>query len=107
MLAGLTLNGLGAGLAIPAVTAGVMGAAPPALAGIASAALNAGRQVGGVLGVAVLGGLATAGGHPEAAGMHRAFALAALALAGAAALGALALRAPRTVSAARPALAGD
>src|SRR5436305_1961534 len=43
MLVGLTLNGLGAGLAIPAVTAGVMGSAPTALAGIASAALNAGR----------------------------------------------------------------
>jgi DHA2 family methylenomycin A resistance protein-like MFS transporter len=106
MLAGLTLNGLGAGLAIPAVTAAVMGAAPPALAGIASAALNAGRQVGGVVGVAVLGGLATAGGHAQVAGMHRAFAVAALALAGAAVLG-LGLRAPATVPAAQPALAGD
>src|SRR3954451_13801938 len=106
MLAGPTLNGLGAGLAIPAVTAAVMGAAPPSLAGIASAALNAGRQVGGVVGVAVLGGLATAGGHAEVAGMHRAFAFAAFALVGAAALG-LSLRAPVAAPVAQPALAGD
>ena len=106
MLAGLTLNGLGAGLAIPAVTAGVMGAAPTALAGIASAALNAGRQVGGVMGVAVLGGLATAGGRPDVTGMHAAFAVAGVALAGAASL-ALALRAPAPAMTTQPALAGD
>lgn len=87
MGAGLALNGLGGGLAIPAVTGAVMGVAPAALAGIASAAFNAGRQVGGVLGVAVLGGLATAGGHAQPAGMHRALVLAALALGAAAALG--------------------
>src|SRR5205085_3322968 len=106
MLAGLTLNGLGAGLAIPAVTAGVMGTAPAALAGIASAALNAGRQVGGVLGVAVLGGLATGGGRPDVTGMHEAFVLAGGALAGAAAL-ALAMRARQPALGAQAALAGD
>jgi hypothetical protein len=58
--------------------------------------------------VAVLGGLATAGGHAQVAGMHTAFVLAALALAGAAALGlGLGLRAPATVPAAQPAIAGD
>ena len=70
LMAALALNGIGGGFAIPAVTAAVMGSAPTALAGIASASLNAGRQVGGVLGVAVLGGIATAGGHVEPAAMH-------------------------------------
>jgi DHA2 family methylenomycin A resistance protein-like MFS transporter len=80
LLVGLALNGIGGGLAIPAVTSAVMGSAPTALAGIASATLNAGRQVGGVLGVAVLGGMATASGHVQAAAMHDAVLLAALAL---------------------------
>src|SRR5207302_963323 len=73
-------------VAFPAVAGGVMGAAPQALAGIASAAFTAGRQVGGVLGVAVLGGIATAGGHAQVGGMRRALVIAALALAAAAAL---------------------
>ncbi|HEY3018769.1 MAG TPA: MFS transporter [Solirubrobacteraceae bacterium] len=102
LVAGLALNGLGGGLAIPAVTAGVMGAAPPSLAGIASAALNAGRQVGGVLGVAVLGGLATAGGHVDPAGLHQALVVAGLGLAGAGAL-ALTLPSPRPAAVLQPA----
>jgi DHA2 family methylenomycin A resistance protein-like MFS transporter len=81
MLLGLAVNGLGGGLAVPAITAGAMGSAPQALAGIASATVNAGRQVGGVLGVAVLGGLATAGGGVEVDGIHRALWLAAAGLA--------------------------
>jgi DHA2 family methylenomycin A resistance protein-like MFS transporter len=100
---GLALNGLGGGLAIPAVTAAVMGSAPAALAGVASATLNAGRQVGGVLGVAVLGGIAAGGGSVQVAGMHDAVLVAALALAGASVLS-LGLRAPRTVRAGQPAL---
>jgi len=63
-----------------------MGAAPQALAGIASATLNAGRQIGGVLGVAVLGGLATGAGGVEVGAMHEAVVLAALGLAIASAL---------------------
>ena len=80
LMAGLVLSGLGGGLAIPAVTAGVMGSAPTSLAGIASAALNAGRQTGGVLGVAVLGGLATGAAGVDAAGMHVALVVAGIAL---------------------------
>jgi MFS transporter, DHA2 family, methylenomycin A resistance protein len=86
LMAGLALNGLGGGLAIPAVTSAVMGAAPQALAGIASASLNAGRQVGGVLGVAVLGGMATAGGRVDVGAMHGAVVFAAAGLAVASAL---------------------
>jgi DHA2 family methylenomycin A resistance protein-like MFS transporter len=106
LMAALALNGVGGGLAIPAVTAGVMGAAPQALAGIASASLNAGRQVGGVLGVAVLGGMATGSGPVDVAAMHQAVLLAAVGLAGASAL-ALLVRAPRTARAGAPALATD
>jgi MFS transporter, DHA2 family, methylenomycin A resistance protein len=104
MVAGLVLNGAGGGLAIPAVTSAVMGAAPQALAGIASATLNAGRQVGGVLGVAVLGGLATGAGGVEVGAMHEAVVIAALGLAVASALS-YALGPPRAVVAAKPAFA--
>jgi MFS transporter, DHA2 family, methylenomycin A resistance protein len=104
LMAALALNGIGGGFAIPAVTGAVMGSAPTALAGIASASLNAGRQVGGVLGVAVLGGMATAGGHVEPAAMHGAVLLAALGLAVASALS-LTLRPPRAVARRNAALA--
>jgi predicted MFS family arabinose efflux permease len=106
LMVGLALNGLGGGLAIPAVTSGVMGSAPPALAGIASATLNAGRQIGGVLGVAVLGGIAAGGGGVEVAGMHQAVVIAALGLAVASALS-LRLREPRPAVARQAALATD
>ncbi len=49
--------GFGMSFTMPAMTAAVMEAAPSEHAGIASAVLNAGRQVGGVLGVALLGAL--------------------------------------------------
>jgi len=106
LMVGLALNGLGGGLAIPAVTSGVMASAPAALAGIASATLNAGRQIGGVLGVAVLGGIAAGGGGVEVAGMHEAVVIAAVGLAAASALS-LRLREPRPAVAGRPALATD
>jgi DHA2 family methylenomycin A resistance protein-like MFS transporter len=86
MLAGLTLAGAGAAvlatvgpgtslallmagslllalvsLAMPAMTAVVVGAAGPEYAGVASGVLNAARQSGGALGVAVLGSLLGAG----------------------------------------------
>jgi MFS transporter, DHA2 family, methylenomycin A resistance protein len=105
LVVGLALNGIGGGLAIPAVTSAVMGSAPTALAGIASATLNAGRQVGGVLGVAVLGGLAAGGGRVEAGAMHEAVVIAALGLAVASAL-AYALGPPRAaVATSKPAFA--
>ena len=51
------LLGLGAGLALPATSMAVMAAAPPGLAGTASATMNALRQMGMTLGVAFLGAL--------------------------------------------------
>jgi EmrB/QacA subfamily drug resistance transporter len=52
------LLGVGMGLAMPAVTATAMAAVERNQAGIASGVINAGRQVGGALGIAVLGAVA-------------------------------------------------
>ena len=49
--------GLGMSFTMPAATAAVMEAAPPERGGLASGTLNAARQVGGVIGVALLGSL--------------------------------------------------
>jgi EmrB/QacA subfamily drug resistance transporter len=54
----LLLLGLGLGLAMPAVSAAGMGAVDRDHAGIAAGVVNASRQVGGALGVAVLGSIA-------------------------------------------------
>lgn len=86
ILASLILFGLGAGITIPALTTAVVSSVPPLQVGVASAALNASRQTGGVLGVALLGGLATGG--DVVGGMHTALNVCAVALAGVAILGA-------------------
>jgi EmrB/QacA subfamily drug resistance transporter len=52
------LLGLGMGLAMPAVTATAMAAVERNQSGISSGVINAGRQVGGSLGIAVLGTVA-------------------------------------------------
>jgi MFS transporter, DHA2 family, methylenomycin A resistance protein len=49
--------GLGMSLTMPAATAAVMGAASAERAGLASGVINTARQVGGVIGVALLGTL--------------------------------------------------
>ena len=56
-VAALALLGFGVSLAIPSLLAAVVGAAPPELTGVAGGALNASRQTGAALGVAVLGAL--------------------------------------------------
>jgi MFS transporter, DHA2 family, methylenomycin A resistance protein len=56
IVAGSLLLGL-VSLAMPAMTAVVVGSAGPKNAGVASGTLNAARQAGGALGVAVLGSL--------------------------------------------------
>ena len=58
---GLPLVGLGAGLALTPMTATAVGAVRPERAGMASAVHNSMRQIGQVLGVAVLGALVYAG----------------------------------------------
>ncbi|MGV9363089.1 MFS transporter [Amycolatopsis sp. NPDC003731] len=56
----LALLGFGVSLAIPSLLAMVVTAAPPELTGIAGGALNASRQAGAALGVAILGALSAA-----------------------------------------------
>jgi MFS transporter, DHA2 family, methylenomycin A resistance protein len=69
-------TGAGMALTMPAATSAVIDAAPAERAGVASGVLNAARQVGGVVGVALLGSL-VAGARGFAGGMHLALALAA------------------------------
>jgi len=56
---GLVLGGVGVGLAIPAATESVMGSLPSGDTGVGSATNSAFMQVGGALGVAVIGSLLT------------------------------------------------
>jgi EmrB/QacA subfamily drug resistance transporter len=53
----LAIVGFGLGLALVAVTAGVLSAVPPERSGMAASALNTARELGGVLAVAVLGAI--------------------------------------------------
>jgi EmrB/QacA subfamily drug resistance transporter len=59
ILTGMVLLGIGAGLGIPSATASVMGAVPPGDTGVGSATNGAAMQIGGALGVAVIGSLLT------------------------------------------------
>ena len=56
--AGLVLFGLGAGIAMPAATELIMATLPPARAGVGSAVNDTVRELGGALGVAVIGSVA-------------------------------------------------
>lgn len=55
---GLLLFGLGAGIAIPTATGLIMSTLPPARAGVGSAVNDTVRELGGALGVAVIGSVA-------------------------------------------------
>jgi EmrB/QacA subfamily drug resistance transporter len=55
---GLLLFGLGAGMAMPAATNLIMSTLPPARAGVGSAVNDTVREIGGALGVAVIGSVA-------------------------------------------------
>jgi len=57
ILLGFGLLGVSLGYVTPAMTTGVLTASPPSMAGLASGILNAGRQVGGAVGVALMGTL--------------------------------------------------
>jgi hypothetical protein len=54
---GLAVGGLGMGLTMAPTTAAAMGSVPVDKAGVGSAVINAMRQVGGSLGIAVMGTL--------------------------------------------------
>ena len=76
-------------LTMPAMTAAVVGSVPAERAGLASGVLNASRQSGGALGVALLGALLNIG---RSSGLHVALAVTAAGYAGAAGLSWLATR---------------
>jgi EmrB/QacA subfamily drug resistance transporter len=56
-LPGLLVGGLGMGMAMTTMTAAAMGSVPVDKAGVGSAVINSMRQVGGSLGIAVMGAL--------------------------------------------------
>jgi EmrB/QacA subfamily drug resistance transporter len=114
LLPAMLAMGLGAGLVFPSVTTLAMSAATPEDSGLASGLVNTTRQVGGVLGTAILATLATA--HSDAlrshgvagpvallGGYRLAFTIAAALVLGAIAIGLVLLRAePRAEAAAEP-----
>jgi EmrB/QacA subfamily drug resistance transporter len=57
---GYVLLGLGFGLLVPAVSSAAMGAVPRAHSGVGSGVLNASRQLGAAVGLAVLGSISVA-----------------------------------------------
>jgi MFS transporter, DHA2 family, methylenomycin A resistance protein len=78
VVAPLLAAGAGVALTVPSMTAAVLASVEKERAGIASGALNAARQVGGVIGVSVFGSLLS--GRALVGGMHIALLLAAIAL---------------------------
>ncbi|MEN8655779.1 MFS transporter [Streptomyces sp. 21So2-11] len=81
----LLVAGFGIGLVVPSMTNAMLGSVDPANAGIASGVLNASRQLGGLLGVAVMGllvGEATSGHFLSGLRVALVCAVAALAVSG-------------------------
>lgn len=84
MLPAFVLIPGGMGLAVPAMTTVVLSGVEARHAGTASGVLNAARQVGGAIGVAVFGALATGGPDRIISGLHAASAISVLLLVAAA-----------------------
>ncbi|HEX8741264.1 MAG TPA: MFS transporter [Casimicrobiaceae bacterium] len=84
MLPAFVLIPGGMGLAVPAMTTVVLSGVEARHAGTASGVLNAARQVGGAIGVAVFGALATGGPDRIISGVHAASAISVFLLAAAA-----------------------
>jgi DHA2 family methylenomycin A resistance protein-like MFS transporter len=74
-LAGLLVLGVAGALVVTALNTVVAITSPPDLVGVATALLNASRQVGGVLGIAILGALV--GGGRDQGGVDLALVVAA------------------------------
>lgn len=87
LVAPMAAAGLGMGMVTPAVTAATTEAAPAHHGGLASGVINAARQSGSVIGIAVLGGLA--GGSNAVLGTRYAVGVAAIAFFAAVILAAL------------------
>ena len=69
LLPGLLLGGVGMGMTMTPTTAAAMSAVPVDQAGVGSAVLNSARQVGGSLGIAVMGAI-VAGASSYLVGFH-------------------------------------
>lgn len=67
---GLLAVGIGTSLVIPTLIVTVMGSVPRDLAGIGGGAVNSARQIGSVLGVALLGTVLSTADTPEAGREH-------------------------------------
>ena len=93
LIAPLAAAGFGIAVTMPAATAAIIEAAPAHHAGIAAGVLNASRQAGGTLGVAVLGTLIASASF--IGGLQAAMAVAGGAFFAAAAVVAVAIRRPR------------
>src|SRR5579875_2184880 len=91
LVPGLFLLGCGFAATMPSLTAAVMLAAPRQHTGIASGVLNAARQVGGVLGIALLGSFIASTAR-FTAGMHTALMIVTAAFLAGAGLAALCAR---------------
>jgi hypothetical protein len=63
VLPGMMIGGLGMALSMAPTTAAAMGSVPVDKAGVGSAVLNSMRQVGGSLGIAVMGAIVAAQLH--------------------------------------------
>jgi DHA2 family methylenomycin A resistance protein-like MFS transporter len=86
----LIAAGFGMAFTMPAATAAVIESAPASRTGIASGVLNAARQCGGAIGVALLGTLVASGSFVP--GLHLAMAASAVAFATGAVVTAIAVR---------------
>jgi EmrB/QacA subfamily drug resistance transporter len=118
LVPGMAVGGIGMGITMAPTTAAAMGSVPVDKAGVGSAVINAMRQVGGSLGIAVMGTLIattlTVGqGSPAYPGQfvdgyHRALLVGAAILLAGALVSVLTVRSPRHEAAvAEPAFAGS
>ncbi|MFK0200231.1 MFS transporter [Streptomyces lavendulae] len=107
LLPAMMLTGLGVGMTLPVLTGASAAALPPARFATGSAITSMGRQIGAVLGVAILVGIlgTPAPGHAVAAFRHGWYAVAAASLLGACATVPL-TRKPRPGAAESPDTAG-
>jgi EmrB/QacA subfamily drug resistance transporter len=76
LLPGMLLGGVGMSLAMAPVTAAAMQSVRPDKAGVGSAVLNSARQVGGSMGIAIMGAIvaaSTTAGRPDPTGFLHGF----------------------------------